>query len=768
MFKYLFSSQRMKIRNVIFTLLFTFLFVKSTPAQVLQTGSITTAGADCTVTTNCITLNNLRAVDSVSINVIVGTTGTFQFEFTTNGTTYTAMPDDVNSATSTTANGSFFFSNPGYRSIRVRASAISGAATITMVQGYAHLRSTATLTGGGGDGAILDGVSAAIKATVLDLTNSNPLTTALVDASGNQITSFGGGTQYTTGAATAGSPIGTLPIFDNAGTIAKVSDTAGLPVKTLTGSTTVVTGTVGVTESGTWTVQPGNTANTTAWKVDGSAVTQPISGTVALGAGSAVVGHVIADTGSTTAVTALPALPAGSNVIGHVIADTGSTTAVTGNVTVVQATGTNLHTVCDSGCSSSTAPADNSAFTAGTTSTSPMAGFYHSTVDTVTDNRIATVGMTNKRGLFVNPQDSVGAALLGTAAAGADNVSNPTLGGLFAYTMCWDSGGSNWDRCGAAGAASTVAGNKTNNNAAPGATNVGVLGGIANAVAPSWTEGNLVNHSVDLHGSTRVLWMDSSGNVVTPEVSATTNTTTQPTGPQLFGNGSTAAPSAVGADGRSVAVWTDLNGRVRVTGDASMSKLLVTPDSIALPANQSVNVSQVNGVTALMGNGVTGTGSQRVTIASDNTAFTVNAAESGTWTVQPGNTANTTAWIVQPVAGTTNGASTCVLQSAASTNSTNCKASAGLLYGIEVVNTTSTLYYLRLYNASSAPTCSSATGFIRTVPIPHNTGAGAGLANFYTVGETYGTGISFCLTGGGSSTDNTNAATGVYLTLHYK
>lgn len=34
-----------------------------------------------------------------------------------------------------------------------------------------------------------------------------------------------------------------------------------------------------VSQSGTWTVQPGNTANTTAWKVDGSAVTQPVSGT---------------------------------------------------------------------------------------------------------------------------------------------------------------------------------------------------------------------------------------------------------------------------------------------------------------------------------------------------------------------------------------------------------------------------------------------------------------------------------------------------------
>lgn len=38
-----------------------------------------------------------------------------------------------------------------------------------------------------------------------------------------------------------------------------------------------------------------------------------------------------------------------------------------------------------------------------------------------------------------------------------------------------------------------------------------------------------------------------------------------------------------------------------------------------------VNIKEINAVTPLMGNGVTGTGSQRVTIASDNTAFAVNA-----------------------------------------------------------------------------------------------------------------------------------------------
>lgn len=60
---------------------------------------------------------------------------------------------------------------------------------------------------------------------------------------------------------------------------------------------------------------------------------------------------------------------------------------------------------------------------------------------------------------------------------------------------------------------------------------------------------------------------------------------------------------------------------ITIQGIASMTKLLVTPDSVALPANQSVNVSQINGVTPLMGNGATGTGSPRVTLSNDNTAI---------------------------------------------------------------------------------------------------------------------------------------------------
>ena len=89
-----------------------------------------------------------------------------------------------------------------------------------------------------------------------------------------------------------------------------------------------------------------------AVKVDGSAVTQPVSGTffqatqpvsgtVTVTQATGTNLHTVVDSGTITAVTAITnALPAGSNVIGHVITDTGSTTAVTGTVTANAGTGT--------------------------------------------------------------------------------------------------------------------------------------------------------------------------------------------------------------------------------------------------------------------------------------------------------------------------------------------------------------------------------------------------------------------------------------------
>lgn len=81
-------------------------------------------------------------------------------------------------------------------------------------------------------GVIVDGVSSTIKATVADLPDSNPLATMIVDANGDQIVSFGGGTEYTDGGTPPTHPVGGVLIYDNAGTWASVSNTNKLPVNT--------------------------------------------------------------------------------------------------------------------------------------------------------------------------------------------------------------------------------------------------------------------------------------------------------------------------------------------------------------------------------------------------------------------------------------------------------------------------------------------------------------------------------------------------------
>lgn len=143
----------------------------------------------------------------------------------------------------------------------------------------------------------------------------------------------------------------------------------------------------------------------------------------------------------------------------------------------------------------------------------------------------------------------------------------------------------------------------------------------------------------------------AGGTATAPVRTDPTGTTTQP----VSGTVTTSPPANASTNVAQLAgTTTDTNSGVKSAGTlrvvlatdqpALTNKLLVTPDSVALPANQSVNVSQINAVTPLMGNGVTGTGSQRVTIASDNTAFAIKVSD-GT------NTAVVTAASTAPVTG---------------------------------------------------------------------------------------------------------------------
>lgn len=61
----------------------------------------------------------------------------------------------------------------------------------------------------------------------LDLTNTNPLAVAITDGNGDQITSFGGGTQYTEDAAAAANPTGTAPMLVRADSPAGITTTDG-------------------------------------------------------------------------------------------------------------------------------------------------------------------------------------------------------------------------------------------------------------------------------------------------------------------------------------------------------------------------------------------------------------------------------------------------------------------------------------------------------------------------------------------------------------
>jgi hypothetical protein len=64
-------------------------------------------------------------------------------------------------------------------------------------------------------------------ADVLDLTNANPLAVAIVDSTGTQISSFGGGTQYTEDIPAATDPVGTVPILVRSDTPAAQVSAAG-------------------------------------------------------------------------------------------------------------------------------------------------------------------------------------------------------------------------------------------------------------------------------------------------------------------------------------------------------------------------------------------------------------------------------------------------------------------------------------------------------------------------------------------------------------
>ena len=131
---------------------------------------------------------------------------------------------------------------------------------------------------------------------------------------------------------------------------------------------------------------------------------------------------------------------------------------------------------------------------------------------------------------------------------------------------------------------------------------------------------------------------------------------------------------------------------------------------------------------------------------------------SGTQSVTVTGTAS-----VNSIASATGGYTPARIKSAATTNLTNVKTTAGVLGGIEVYNAGAAVAYLKVYRKASAPVVATDVP-IATFPIAPNS---ARSIFFGSPGMQMTTGIAYAITGGAADTDATavsvDQVTGVIL-----
>lgn len=261
---------------------------------------------------------------------------------------------------------------------------------------------------------------------------------------------------------------------------------------------------------------------------------------------------------------------------------------------------------------------------------------------------------------------------------------------------------------------------------------------------------------------------------------------------------------------------TQINGSAIATSATGVQKVGIVGVAGTTLDNTSAgvldeNVKLVNGVTVLMGNGITGTGSQRVTIASDNTAFQVkilgnaggafdaagqNAASPANELLVGGqfNTSPTTITsgnispfqldsagkllvnctgcgagaTISLIPATSGGLTMGHLVAAATNNATALKGSAGQLYGASVYNNTTYPVYLKFCNKATACTCGTNSGS-DTILFTLAAQAGTQREMHTEEGIAFSTGISYCAVKGMGDTDNTSlAASDAVIDLIYK
>lgn len=428
------------------------------------------------------------------------------------------------------------------------------------------------------------------------------------------ITSGGGGssgTQYTDGDAAITHPIGTIPVFNNAGTIAAVSNTNPLPVSATISTAGLATSTK--QSDGSQKTQivdgSGNVIGATSNALDiniksgnPTSLTSNQGTAAAIGSGWPVIGGELADTTGTFTNATQTTSVTSSSFDGY------STVIVSINGTYNTASG--VFEISDDGgttwYSVNAARTDGSAIETGYTSLTNTNRMWTLSVSGADEFRVrstaVTSGTANMR-LSIESMPTPEAASVsipGTVAvteSGTWNVGSSSATGSAVPANAFYIGinGASGNLVGMVGASTISDGNT-------GSTYP--MLGNADWNGASWDRQRTVSNATNSVGT----GITASGIIAQfDDVSPTAITENQ------FGN------VRISANRNLYNTIRDAAGNERGVNVNASNQLSVSVDN----SNISANVAQINGVTPLMGNGVTGTGSQRVTVASDNTPFAV-------------------------------------------------------------------------------------------------------------------------------------------------
>ena len=276
---------------------------------------------------------------------------------------------------------------------------------------------------------------------------------------------------------------------------------------------------------------------------------------------------------------------------------------------------------CVSGCSGSSF-ADNAAFTFGTTTISILGGVLDDVAsNAATENSAAAARLTAARGIHVNLRDAAGAEV--SVGGGTQYTEDAAAAANPVGTAL------NLVRADALGALTTTDGD---NVAARGTDKGELYVKHVDAIPVTDNSGSLTvdgtvtvtatNLDVQIGGSDTVTVTATNLDVQSGGADLATETTaaailTSTNFAAAFGTAGT-------ADAQVMSVQGIASGTALTVSATNLDVQIGGSDSLTIgtfPDNEPINVAQINGVTVLMGAGNTGTGSQRVTLATDNAAI---------------------------------------------------------------------------------------------------------------------------------------------------